>query len=227
MTSTRHPSYLELDRYSLSSVHDATLARHVDTCAQCRVHLTSVARASSVPAWVSELGAPAVRRGSPRLRSVPVALFAGALAAAAALLVFQQPARDVSESAYDTSKGAPSVWVHVQHQGVRSPWDGAPLSPGDQVRLEVAPEEFTHVTVFSIDAHGARPTLLFRGALQPHVRVALDKAWQLDHQPEAERLTVLFARIELSVAAAQQALRERDPALVHAVELTLSKRSAP
>ena len=225
MTESAHPSYLELDRYSLGSARDLALAKHVESCEQCQVHLRRVSRTSSVPTWVSGLEAQAVRPSWPRPRSVEVAVFAGALAAAAALLVFRQPARDAAESAYDSSKGAPSVWVHVQHEGVRSPWDGAPLSPGDQVRLEVAPEDFTHITVFSLGAHGAPPTLLFRGALRPHVRVALDKAWQLDDQPEPERLTVLLARVELSVAAAQQALRERDPDLVRAIELILPKRA--
>jgi len=227
MTDTRHPSYLELDRHRLGSACDAALAQHVEACERCRAHLARIGPVSEVPAWVGELGAQAVRPGPPRLRSVPVALFVGALAAAAALLVLRQPPQPASESAYDTSKGAPSVWVHVQHEGVRSPWDGAPLASGDQVRLEVAPEEFTHVTVFSIGARSTPPTLLFRGALRPHVRVALDKAWQLDAQVEPERLTVLFARVELSVAAAKLALRERDPSLVHAVELVLPKRAEP
>jgi hypothetical protein len=224
MTATRHPSYLELDRYQLGVLHEPALAAHVAACEQCRLHLAQVARTPALPAWVEQLDAPP---GLTRIRRLPIgpsALFAGVLAAAAALVLFRPATAPTSERGYDTSKGAPSVWVHVQHDGVRSPWDGAPLSPGDQIRLELAPDDFTHVTVFSLGAPGARPTLLFRGGLRPHVRVALDKAWQLDDQPGMERLSVLFARAELSVAAAEKALRERDPDHVRAVELVLTKR---
>jgi hypothetical protein len=94
-------------------------------------------------------------------------------------------------------------------------------------RTFLAPEEFRHVTVFHVDETSEAPVLLFRGALRPHTRVALDKAWELDAAPRAERLTILFARFELSVLAAHKALRERDPDQVRAIELVLPKRIVP
>lgn len=227
MTPTRHPSHLQLDRYALGAASDAGLRAHVEGCADCRAHLEQVKPVEAVPAWVTQLAArPPLR---PRWRAqLPSLLCAAALASAAAVMVMRAPSEpsEPSEPTYDTSKGMPSVWVHVQHDGVRGVWDGMPLTAGDHIRLELAPEQFRHVTVFSTNPP-ATPTLLYRAALRPHVRSALDKAWQLDGRVPVEHLTVVFSRAELSESAARQTLQEHDPDQVYQVELTLPMRAAP
>jgi hypothetical protein len=237
---TEHPSYLELDRRLLAGGAAPELDAHVASCDRCRAHVVEVEAARHVagspPPWLLELAATpsaastVARLGGPdtRLRKLtrartPALLMAAGLACAAAFGLMRAP----REPAYDTTKGAPSVLVHVQHEGVRSTWDGAPLSAGDQIRLELAPEDFLHVSVFSLAAGPSEPTLLHRGALRPHQRIALDKAWQLDDAPAAERLAVVFAKVELSPAAARKMLKERDPELVRVIELELPKRSQP
>jgi len=254
MTAPNHPSYLELDRRAAeraseepgtlalareqTTARDAALDQHVADCAQCRAHLAALAEArkasDTLPPWLREIEAQrsapgfvaerVVHSGVTRLRRRPLhtTLIGAAVACAAAFALMRGP----SESAYDTTKGAPSVWVHVQHEGVRCTWDGAPLMAGDQIRLELAPENFRHVTVFSVGASGADPTFLHRAPLRPHARSALDKAWQLDARGTSERLLIVFAKDELSVAAARKMLRERDPEQVQVIELVLPKRGA-
>jgi hypothetical protein len=255
MTAPNHPSYLELDRTAakraseelraadlappLQTAHEAAVDEHLTECESCRAHLAQLAATrqagDALPAWLLALEAQRAAAGfvaervlpdhAPklRLRPWPTALIGTALACAAAFALVRAP----SEPAYDTTKGAASVWVHVQHEGVRGPWDGAPLTAGDRIRLELAPDRFRHVTVFSVGASDADATLLHRSALRPHVRSALDKAWQLDASGTSERLLVVFARDELSVAAARRMLREPDPKQAQVIELLLPKRGTP
>ncbi len=217
-----HPSFLELDRHALGLPAPKTEA-HLARCERCRRHLREVARVADerpLPAWLETRGPP---RRTERLRARGVLIGAVAIAAALALAVL----RDAPpKTPYDGRKGAPSAWLHVLREGVARPWDGAPLSTGDRIRLELAPQDFRHVSVFSLPA-GAAPQLLYRGSVPAHARVALPKAWEIDAAPGPERIAIVFARVELSRAAAELTLRERDPAEVWVVELVLPKRGKP
>jgi hypothetical protein len=219
MTSTRHPSYLELDRLALRSGGSPELTTHVADCLVCRAYLDSPAPVQTVPPWVEELATP----GAPRRWRAPSTAFAVLLASAAAFLLWRQP---TEHATYGTSKGAPSVLVHVQHEGVHSTWDGAPLMAGDQIRLEVAPEEFSYVSVFLPGEHGEPARLLFQGPVKRHARTPLDKAWQLDAWPADERLTVVFSRAPLTSSEVRRLLASpADEGRV--IELVLPKRAAP
>lgn len=213
-----HPSYLELDRLALGASDDEALKAHVTGCEACRAHLDAVAPAASVPAWVLRASAARPRRIAPWTSG---ALGVLALAAALALALLRPP----REPDYDTRKGMPSVWVHVQHDDVASPWDGTPLTPGDRIRLEIAPDAYRYVVVFARAADGGAPTLLYRDALAPHRPHVLPKAWRIDDDPRPERLAVVLARYELSAAAALHALRARDPKEIQVLEITLPKRA--
>jgi hypothetical protein len=210
-----HPSYFELDCAALGAAREAATAEHLRSCAQCRSYVEAARPAEVVPTWVAELE---------RARRKPRAWtwLAGGLAAAAALLfVWLAPG---SEPPYVGVKGAPSALVYVHRDHATSLWDHTPLRAGDQIRLEVAPEEFEHVTVLGGAARGAETTLLYGGPVKPHQRALLPKAWQLDAVGDAEHLAVVFSRAELSAGAARALLRARDPAEVQVVRLTLPKQ---
>ena len=75
--------------------------------------------------------------------------------------------------------------------GAVSLWDGGTLLPRDRIQLEVAPEEFDHVSVFNLDAKGS-PALLYQGPVKPYSRQVLPKAWELDAAGDAEHIVVMF-----------------------------------
>jgi hypothetical protein len=220
MTATRHPSYLELDRLAVGGIASTALRSHVEGCAVCRAHLERVAPAQAVPSWVAERSE---HSAAPHPRRLRAALFGVVLASAAGMLLWRAPTEPAH---YDTKKGLPSVLVHVQHRGVHRTWDGAPLEAGDQIRLEVAPEDFRYVSVFGAAAAGQPAPALYRGPVPPHVHTPLDKAWQLDAQPGAERLTLVFSHAPVSLEEARQMLAAPSSA-VHVVELVLPKRATP
>jgi hypothetical protein len=207
-----HPSYLELDRHALGA-GEAGTDQHLADCAQCRAYVAAARPADVVPAWVSELD----KAPSRRTRSVWIG---AALAAAAALLFMWRPA----EEPYVGTKGMPSALVYVHRDHTTTLWDQAPLHAGDRIRIEVAPEEFAHVSVFSTGPRGDAQAPLYSGTLKPFARTLLPKAWQLDAAGDAEHLAIVFSRAQLSTDAASALLRARDPAEVRIVRLTLPKK---
>jgi len=215
---TEHPSYLELDRHALGAGLDTNTARHVANCALCQAHLERILAESVVPVWVEQLAAAAPAR-THDWRPWTAAL--GGLAAAAVLcLVWLRPSE--RPLGYDTAKGMPAVGVYVNRHEVVRVWDGAALEPGDRIRLEVAPEEFAHVSVFLEGEGSATP--LYQGPVQAHARSVLPKAWQLDATSSAERIVVLFSDRTLAPAEAEAQLRRPDPKRACVVRLTLPKR---
>jgi hypothetical protein len=208
-----HPSFLELDRHALGAGQQGT-AEHLSGCARCRDYVEAARPAAEVPVWVGELAAP-------RRRSRPIWLAATLAAAAALMLLWKAPG---AEPAYVGSKGMPSAFVYVNRDHTTTLWDHLPLRPGDRIRVEVAPEEFEHVAVFSTDALGGAPTRLFAGRTKPFSRTLLPKAWQLDAEGDAEHLAILFSHAELSEGVAAALLHAHDPAELRIVRLTLPKK---
>jgi hypothetical protein len=215
-TQSAHPSYLELDCAALGAAREAGTAEHLRVCERCRSYVEAARPADVVPGWVTELGR------APARRARPLGWLAGGLAAAAVLLLVWM--RPESEPLYVGTKGSPSALVYVHRDDTTMLWDQTPLRAGDRIRLEVAPEEFEHVTVLGGSARGAESALLFSGHVEPRQRALLPKAWQLDGVGQAEHLAVVFSHAELSAGAARALLRARDPAEVQIVRLTLPKQ---
>jgi hypothetical protein len=215
----QHPSYLELDRHALGAATQPATVAHVAECARCRHYLASALPAGEPPRWLDA----SLRPLSAARRTRRWALAGASLAAAAALLLVLL-GRGVEESEYDGIKGAPAVGVYVLREGNVRLWDGAPLQSGDRIRLEVAPEQFRRVSVFSL-SEGKQPRSLFTGAVTPGARQVLPKAWQIDAAPTPEQLAVFFSDTEISAQAAEVLLRARDPREVWLVQLALPKRT--
>lgn len=224
---TAHPSFLELDRHCVGLDIDGAALAHLGECACCRGYVESYRPAGDVPAWLTDV---AVRSAVRPPRKVPKTRHvhwwaSGALAVAAAvLLALWWPPAERADS--DGIKGAPSIGLHVQRDGVASLWDGEPLSPGDRIRLEVMPEEFDHISVFSVADGQAVPRRLYAGRISPRMSTVLPKAWELDDAPGAEQLLVILARSEVSPEAAATLVRAHEPREYWWVRLRLPKRSA-
>jgi hypothetical protein len=181
----------------------------------------------ALPAWLGGLAEPLPTRapeGWLRLR-VPVALTATLAVAASLCLVWRsaQSGLDASPE-YDTAKGLPAVAVYVNHDGRVGLWNGDALATGDSIRLEVAAEDFVHVSVV-LDA-GEHRQVLYQGPVQAHARVLLPKAWQLDDAARSEHLSVLFSREALTRERAEALLTATtlDQTGAYLVQLTLPKR---
>ena len=230
-SSSRHPSYLELDRHALGAQREAGTAGHVASCTRCRSYVervTPAEQAADVPAWLCNLAESAPPRTGLRLR-VPLAL-TGALALAAGVCLTWWSAQSALDRppAYDTAKGLPAVAVYVNHSGNVSLWAGAALAPRDSIRLEVAAEDFVHVSVF-VDSHsqaGHGRQLLYQGHVTAHARELLPKAWQLDDAELPEHISVLFSTNAITPAHAVELLTAEtlDPAHAYLVQVTLPKR---
>lgn len=230
--SEQHPSFLELDRLALDAPTSPATREHVAGCAVCQEHLASL----SPPRDLSEL--PAIRR---RVRARPAARLlwaAPALAAAAAVALFvlsRPPGRvdteirgPAAEDGFTTVKGSAAVLLHVKRGERVFVWDGAePVVPGDKLRLEVAADGFTHVTVLAEPRgeRGAEPAVLYSASIDPGRPVALPKAWEVDDAPGEESLVVLLSSAPLDEGAARDAARApRDGIWIR--RLVLPKRSA-
>lgn len=215
-----HPSYLQLDRHCLGVALDAVVVAHASSCPRCSAYVARYRPAEQLPAWLPEaLGNKSGTRARRRVYTW------SAFAAAAVLcLVGSWALRD---DGYDGVKGAPAALVHVQRQeGSTAVWSGEPLAPGDKIRLEVMPEEFEYVSVFSLPLGAKLPVLLYAGRVRARSATLLPKAWQLDAAPGSEALAVMFARSLISPQAAQLLLRARDPREVVIVRFDVPKHDA-
>jgi hypothetical protein len=213
MTS-EHPSFYELDRHCCG-VGAAATEVHVASCPRCAEYVASYAPATTVPAWIQSPPRPQ--------RAGRTAWVLGASLAAAltlAVLAQREPAPP-----YVGVKGGPSVSVFVQHEGMVSLWDGRVLSAGDRVRLEVRPEGFDHVSVFSPSGDGETLERLYAGRVTAQGPLRLPTAWQLDDQGDADVLIVVLSRAEVSPSAARALLRAPERSEVWLSTLRLPKRN--
>jgi hypothetical protein len=191
-SSEQHPSYLALDRASLGVVSDA-LRQHLERCAACADYVRRIDQAGT------EEGLGEVKRRIQRShrttrRWLGAASFA--VAAAAGVLVVAgirpQPELPVQQP-YTGEKGFTSVWIYVRHGTSTALWDGrSPVFPGDRLRLKVDPGRFKRVEVYSTkDPH--RPELLYEGTVRSGESKTLPEAWEVDAEPGAEHLLVVFS----------------------------------
>ncbi|EYF06399.1 hypothetical protein [Chondromyces apiculatus] len=210
-TTDHHPSFLELDRLALGAPTSPETGEHVAHCAACKSHLAALAQPpdlTALPALARR--ARAASTAQARSSMARRLLWAApTLAAAAAVLLFIafRPAPlttlpedndPAAEEAFTTVKGGASVLLHIKRGERVFLWDGAePVLPGDKLRLEIAPEGFTHVAVLADPrADGPqvpRPTLLYTAPLDPEKPAALPKAWEVDDAAGDEVLVVLLS----------------------------------
>lgn len=182
-----HPSFLELDRVALGIDVASATRTHLSSCERCRLHVERLEHHEAPPAWVRDLPKP---RGSRRTW-----LFGGgfALAAAAAvlLLVIARSDRDADlDPSFTTVKGGPSVAIHIKRGDAVFVWDGLePVSPRDQLRLEIAATGYQRVQVF---AAGDVPLYDAPIAAGPG-SMLLPTAWVVDAEPGAETLTIVLS----------------------------------
>jgi hypothetical protein len=179
-----HPSFLELDRLALG---ETTGGEHIADCARCRDHIDRLKRPEPVPAWVG--GLPARR---PRWTWA----WGGGLALAAAVVLFLVVRPDGGEE-FTTVKGSPTVAVHIKRGDEVMLWDGVqPVLPGDRLRLEVAPDGFRYLQVFT-----AGEVLLYQGALPERGPTLVPKAWEVDDRPGPETLIVVMSAGPVTAAS--------------------------
>ncbi|MCC6335681.1 MAG: hypothetical protein IT380_17020 [Myxococcales bacterium] len=193
-----HPSHLALDRYALDAAPEE-LARHVESCEACRSHVAAAQVPLPRPAWLD-----LVARPPPSRWRLPGFALAGAVAAL--LAVFAAPRLGGNDDV--RPKGTPAATVWIKRGDAVTPWQGAPLRPGDAIRLEVAPAGFPHLTVVQL---GAAPRILY--AAKPSAAgTALTPAWTLDAEGTEERLAVVLSREPLSDATVAAVAGRRDEA---------------
>ncbi|AKT38551.1 hypothetical protein [Chondromyces crocatus] len=238
----QHPSFLELDRLALDAATSPETQAHVAACPTCQRHLASRESAplADLPALQQRARAAAAARdltGPRRIVQLPAVrrlLWAGpSLAAAAAVILFvlfrpqvhvDVPHDPATSGEFTTIKGSASALLHIKRGEHLFVWDGlAPVQPGDKLRLEVAADGFTHVTVLAApppSAPGAppapfassvpqapAPVVLYSAAIDPERPVALPKAWEVDDSPGPESLVVVLSAAPLDPTLALDALR--------------------
>lgn len=193
---TRHPSYLALDRASLGEP-SAEVAQHLQECAECRAYVEGVAEPAPASGFVRvRQQLDAARRA--RLRAGFVLL--PVLAAAAGVLLFVKlqpqpvlPTGPVEEQAYVGNKGFTSVWIYVKHGSSSELWDGKrALFAGDRLRLKLDPGRYRRVQVYSVK-DPSEPSLLYASDVKPQESFTLPDAWEVDADPGAEQLLVVFS----------------------------------
>jgi hypothetical protein len=157
-----------LEAGELAGDAKARALAHVAGCARCQAMRGELAEErarleASLPfedfaAGVAERLARAEVPPSPRRlrRLLPLALAAG-LAAAAALPVVLQIARDgARDEAGFGVKGAAGLTLHARHgETVRALAPGEPVPAGAALRIELLPGDFRHAAVVLLDADGA------------------------------------------------------------------------
>ena len=202
MTADRKPSYLELDRHLLGEARSERAERALAEDPGAQLHREALeAERGIVPGWVREQAERAEharkRKLWPRLLWLsPALLIAGALA-----VIHPTPGSGPSSErapfGYVGRKGVPTVGVFIRRGERVFLWDGSSaLEAHDAIRLQVAPAEFRHVSLFALDPRG-RLKRLAEQPLQPHLEVLLSGAWQLDAAPDSERLLIVFSASQL------------------------------
>jgi hypothetical protein len=203
-----HPSYLELDRLALGAPAAPETAAHVAACDRCRAHLDGLGQAPALPAALRERASSTARLAWWRGRLLATT---GLAMAVVALVVWKSTLRlDVPDAppsvapAADGSKGLPSVWIYVKHDGELALWDGhRPLAAGDRLRFKIDPQDLTHVDVFTRDEGGARAMVpVFGGDLAAGAITTLPGAWQLDASAGRQSLIVVLSKRAISAREA-------------------------
>ena len=129
---------------------------------------------------------------------------------------------------YTNVRGAPSTGVYVRRGPRTALWDGqTPLRAGDALRIRVAPEGYTRVTVFLQKAL-APWSVLYEGDIDPRRTQLLPRAWELDGHNEDERLVTVLSHHAVNEALARAALAGHNTSLwarVHALRASTTESS--
>jgi hypothetical protein len=211
--SSSHPSYLALDRAALGAPA-AEVARHLATCEECRRYVDALGETPPASGILPiRTGIARSRRNKLRARWMG----ASALAAAACLLLVvgrTKPPTIDNPTAYLGAKGFSSVWIYVKHGPTTTLWDGKqPLVSGDRLRIKVEPAGYRRVEVYSVKTPDA-PELLYSGSVAPAQSITLPDAWEIDSEPGAERLMVVFSNEQVLPNWSQWLRGEVEPGVV-------------
>lgn len=191
-----HPSYLVLDRAALSW-SSSQLDEHLASCEECRRYVESLREAPPSSAMLP-IRNRIERAREERQRKLRFRWLTGAstILAAACLLLLVGRATPPSPSqrpAYVGVKGFSSVWIYVKHGTTTKLWDGKQtVAGGDRLRLKVDPAGYRRVEVYSVK-NASAPELLYAGSVAPTQSATLPDAWEVDNEPGAERLFVVFS----------------------------------
>lgn len=194
--SSAHPSCLALDRAALGAASSG-VAEHLAGCEVCRSYVDGLGDAPSVSAMAPIRAgvARAHQRRQNVLRSRWIAGTSAVLAAACLLLLVGRTKPPVVDQPvpYVGAKGFSSVWIYVKHGSATKLWDGKQaVAGGDRLRIKVDPAGYRRVEVYSVKNANA-PELLYSGSVEPTQSVTLPDAWEIDSEPGAERLMVVFS----------------------------------
>lgn len=197
--SSRHPSFLALDRAVLGARNDV-LDEHLETCVECRAYVRRTHDAELLPAWARE--AP-VARAEPLGGRWPGWRMMGAAAMVAVLVaagVYLSAKTEGLTGPAVAAKGGPVVAVHLKRGDQVFLWDGQSLlQPGDRIRLSVVSEQHRHVSVGAWDSGGLSGwSLLFSGPLSPGEPLVLPASWRVDAAEGDEHLRVIFSEEPLA-----------------------------
>jgi len=194
--SALHPSYLALDRAALGGA-SSEVTEHLAGCEECQNHVRALGDAPPVSALASVRAgiAQALERRQKARRLHWVGATSALLAAACLLLLIGRTKPPVADPPppYVGVKGLSSVWIYVKHGSATKLWDGKQaVAGGDRLRLKVDPAGYRRVEVYSVKNANA-PELLYSGSVAPTQSVTLPDAWEIDSEPGAERLLVVFS----------------------------------
>jgi len=202
-----HPSFLALDRLAVADRADPATQGHVAVCARCARYVALVRAGQDVAPSALERRKPASRWWA---ALAAAALFGGA---AAALVVstragFRSPGADT----YTSTKGYPTVALYVKRGERVFLWStGERVLPGDRLRLEVAADGFSHVTVLAKPSGsrlGQKLERVYDAPIDARKPTLLPTAWQVDDAPGDETLLVFLTRAPLGEQALSEALRQ-------------------
>lgn len=192
-----HPSFLELDKLAVGAggAGSEITRLHVASCAQCTSHLERLRAPAPIPEWVRTPPQPWWMKWMLKWTLTSPSL-AWAGAAAAALVIaggvyaLRAPGSG-NHDAYQEKGTDPALAIFVKRGQTIGPWDGSSaVQGGDQLRLQVAPEGYTHITVDSPQTPKAH---LFDGDLT-QVTAFLPVSWKVDDQPGPEVLDITLTR---------------------------------
>lgn len=226
--SPAHPSYLELDRTALGT-SSSQVGEHLLSCDECQRYIQSLSEApppsAMLPIRQGIARAEAERQRQARLHWLTAAT--AILAAACLLLVIGRARGPIfgQQPPYVGAKGFSSVWIYVKHGTLTKLWDGKQaVTGGDRLRIKVDPAGYRRVEVYSVK-NALAPELLYAGSVEPSESIALPDAWEVDSEPGAERLLVVFSNEPIKPDWARWSRGQVEPGVV-ALPFVLPKNTS-
>jgi hypothetical protein len=203
MSAVACPSELVLDRHFVGELTDASLTAHLAGCARCTERIAERERLAA--SFASDVGLDvlvgAAARTVRRNRLRPVLIGAGALAAAAAvvLVVTHKPSEDDVPTV--RTKGGLSLGLVAKHldgriEALTSP---AQLAPGEAIEFELSTRVAGFVGVVGVDAAGVISPYVPSRRLAAGGHQMLDGSVVLDATLGAERIFAVMCETEIEM----------------------------